>query len=669
MAELQTPRTPVKFPQEMNSPTFAELASPTLPHDDPRNMSLHESEMMEHHTIKNPELTDLDRLQIRKFSLNMASVIAGFLSAILVVGCLVISYVSFDKKTYQFDSIQESWRRNIISDLVLKVNKTCPTGYTDAITYPWPGANEGCDCTVSRTNEFSKIIHPKRCETAMVASGCIPSPNVEAHVIENWRNYSMLCHTRATGVNMGNLVNKSRFVDGQAVCEEGYMKCPPDNPSMPSMTTGLNATDGSSMCIPKSLGRCPITDLKISSCKVNPDARCFVDNSTDKLVLNSTQDKCLWKSHTCGKGPITMVAIGEYGRCRFEKNLQIAPGHVDHPLMKVQRKPCPPSENTVLLDTASQKEILESANIPYKAIRGYQEDIENYTYSLFIVHYTKWLWQFRESESIDMVFNNRLIIERMSDLHKTSIMYYSFAVFIFVFISPTLIHFELENPDIYKTNKGLYPAVIIIKWFFRCSAIPVIIGLLRANSHIWKNFKLYSDTQFSNTFENTQVQSISQSLQSGIYTFDLIALYVCYGWIVCELIISYLMYSTKQKIALLQKGEQLDGDISCTGEGPSQEPTDSKQTRIDDLEKEIGLDRNTARILVEESAEKHRSATAGKRNDQPDEDLEVELQGGRPSLDVVVEEDHSQPESVPKDKPTKPQPPQEPKDSGEEMTL
>lgn len=645
MAELQTPRTPPKFPDEIGSPTFGELASPALPHDHHPNMSMHESELMGNQTFKNPEISDLDRLQMRKFSLNMVSVIAGFLSAILVIGCLVISFVSFDKKTYQFDSIQENWRRNLIQDLVLKVNKTCPANYTDAITYPWPGANEGCDCTVSKTSAYSKIIYTSRCEPAMVSNGCVPSPNVEAHVIENWRNYTSLCQSRTVGINMGNFVNKSKFVDGKAECEDGFMKCPPDNPAMPSISVGLNATDGSSMCVPKSMGRCPITDLKISSCKVNPDARCFVDNSTDKLVLNSTQDKCLWKSHQCGKGPISMVVIGEYGRCRFEKNLQIAPGHVDHPLMKVQRKSCPPSENTVLLDTASQKEILESANIPYKAIRGYQEDIENYTYSLFYVHYTKWLWQFRESESIDMVFNNRLIIEKMSDLHKTSIMYYSFAVFMFVFISPALIHFELENPDIYKTNKGLYPAIIGIKWFFRCSAIPVVIGLLRANSHIWRNFKIYAEAQFSNTFETAQVHTISQSLQTGIYTFDLVALYVCYGWIVIELILSYLMYSTKQKIRMLQKGEQLDGDISCADDRrePGPETPESAQ-RIQELEKQIGIRREAGKVLDFEDAAHSQETPI---------DVEEDFGGGRPSLEVKIEPSPvKEPETKPKSTPT-----------------
>ena len=153
--------------------------------------------------------------------------------------------------------------------------------------------------------------------------------------------------------------------------------------------------------------------------------------------------------------------------------------------MKFNRTECRPNENTVLLDTVKQFILMNHTGIPYKAIRGYEEDISSYSFGLYQVYYTKWAWEHRDPIDVNLVFNNRLMLEKLEDLHKTSIMYLSFSVFIFVFVSPILLHFEGLYPDLYTEYPILRFGKPVLTWYFRLSVIPVILLITNYNSDIW----------------------------------------------------------------------------------------------------------------------------------------------------------------------------------------
>ncbi len=486
-------------------------------------------------------------------------VASGFLAALFIMICLVLAYKSFNKKFFHFDVIQESWRKEAVLDFKMAVNGTCPTNYTEAMSFVWPGAAEGCDCT-ENTGEFRKAVYRSKCVGDMVSRGCHPSPNLESRLMQKWRFPEAICELRANGVNMETMVNRSLAANND--CAEGFMLCPP---SPTGAETGK--TDHAwSMCVPRSLGRCPITEVRLSKCSFNPNPACFKPTPEDKLPLNGTEaGDCLWKSHTCGRGPINQLAMGEYSLCRKEKDHQIAPGHQDNPLLKKTRKPCLANENTVLIDSESQKQVFENNNVPFKLVRGFEREIEHLSFNLYQVYYTKWAWDTRDPSDVDLVFNNRLHIEKLEDLHKTSIMYFTFSVFIFVFVAPALVHFEYEHEDLYEEFPQLRVGAFLVKWFFRLSAVPVIHMITRYNEAIWRKYRQYSASGFSNEYENGRISEISQSLESGIYIFDRVALWIAVTAILAEVVLLVLIWVENRRLSLRGDHEEPSVQQSLSG--------------------------------------------------------------------------------------------------------
>lgn len=484
------------------------------------------------------DLTEVEKLRTRIFRLQFATLIGGMISATVIMFCLVVAYKSFDKRYFQFETILDSWKKPVIWDIKVSLpNGSCPTNYTQSLSYYWPGVNAGCDCR-GAVAKYEKKIYTYHCKDDMVSKGCIDSPNVEGKEFKQWKENGTLCENRLPSVTMDKMVNLS--LPDTKECSPGYMICPPPAPD----------TDFAwRMCVPASLGKCPITALRIANCTHNPDPNCYSKTTESKVNLGN--EECVWLSRICGRGPISMLAMGEHGICRQKGKIQITPGHTESPLLKIKRKGCRTNDNAVLIDTLPQDAVFEMERIPYKMIRGFEEEITTYTFGLYQVYYSRWTWEHRTSTDLTLVFNNRLMIQKLEDLHKTSIMYFTFSVFVFVFVSPALLYFETENPTLYEDFKGLRQAKIAVRWFFRLSAVPVILLMTTYNAYIWRRFRAYSDDNFSNEFENQHINEISMSLESGIYIFDRVALWMAVLAIVYELILDLIIWRITKKLKII----------------------------------------------------------------------------------------------------------------------
>ena len=478
-----------------------------------------------------------DEMKYKQDRIDTLSVSGGIMTAIMILSSLVLAYKLFDGRYFDFNGLIQSWRRDIILDITPMKNGLCPTNYTEAISNIWPGSYEGCDCRKSKFGA-EKDVELGACDSTQIMNGCLMSPNTEPRILQKWRNFKPLCIQRGKGINMEIMATNS--ISGTHNCRPGFMLCPPSN----SMSLeGILEDYAYKMCIPESLKVCPLSGMKVFDCNSNPNILCY--DEKDKIDMNGKE--CLWVSRRCGKGVLTLIDFGEDGICRLEQDKQISLGHSDPILLKKRRSRCLPNENVAFLDSSPQMQIYENTGVPYKSIAEMSENIEHYNFNLYMIYYTRWSWNHREEADINLIFNNRMMIEKLNEYHKTSIIFFVYYFFIFVFVSPLILKFERENPDMYSEYKILFLLKPTVKWLFRIGAVLVIYVMIGYNKAIWIKFRSYVHGNLSSPFENNKIDEISLGLESGIYIFDNMALYSAYSSIGIEISCLFMSWRNRRR--------------------------------------------------------------------------------------------------------------------------
>lgn len=481
--------------------------------------------------------------------MNLIAVVVGALSSAIILFCFVRAYRSFDKQYFPFESIKENWSRELIWDISESILLTgkCPTNFSPALNYSWPGTNEGCDCT-SNNGNFVKNITDVKCTADMKSKGCIESPPLAEATLNKWKDSDLLCEQRLKGVTMNNSVTNSDPTNKK--CKPGFRMCPPQPVDQ---STNQNFVSWG-VCISDKYERCPLTDMKIGKCNANPDPNCFSSAPEDLIKLNN-DNECIWKSFTCGRGPISRIAFGEGGICRLEHDLQILETHKEHPLLKKKRVRCLENENEVKIDTVGQDTVLAQSNVPFKTVRGYEANIAGINFTLYAMNYHKWQWSHRLQTDINLVFDNRAQIEKLENYHLKAVMFFIVGIFVFVIVSPALFYFEAIHPDIYRNNRVLLCGKYMVIWFYKLAAIPVILLIMKYNSDIYRRFKLLAEASFSNSYENQRIHALGHALERGIYFWDLIAVWTAVGTIVIDVILMIIVCKQEQQKS---KVEDLD---------------------------------------------------------------------------------------------------------------
>jgi len=491
--------------------------------------------------LTSPQLPVIDdpvtMLRKKVLRVNMLGTAIGALSSVIIFYFILRASLSFQGSYFPFDAIRLNWGREVIWDIIPMQQGTCPQdkgmNYTDVFVHEWPGVLAGCDCTAA--TKGTKDIFNATCSTEQITFGCKATPPMDPKELFKWKAEDRLCQRRVKGISMHTMVLNSDY-NSNSRCRPGYKICPPDHrdPNNPVKDSSRR------MCVPEWMNRCPITDVKIGRCDVVPNqgSGCFVDSPTDKIVLTGTT--CLWKSFTCGRGPISKIMIGEESVCRIDDfENQIARNHTDHPLILKPRKRCDPNENAYEIDRISQPEFLAAHSINHGLIAGLTENIRNFTYSLFAINYAKFEWTHRTSTDLSIIFNNQSNMERLQRFHWMSLCFFGLAILLYFIAIPILFYVETRHPRMYKNEPVKLFCKYILLFFFKIFSLPVITLLMHFNEQISSRFKKYSESSFSNEYENNKVHEMSVSLEKGIHFFDFWAFVVCVVALVLDMVIIY----------------------------------------------------------------------------------------------------------------------------------
>lgn len=487
--------------------------------------------------------------------LNLIAVVVGALSAAVILFCFVRAYRSFDKQYFPFESIKESWNHELIWDVAESIALTgrCPTNFTPALNYSWPGTFEGCDCTGNNGN-YPKNLTDLKCTDDMKAKGCVASPPLAEAALTKWKDTDLLCEQRLKGVTMNNSVLNSDPTNKK--CKPGFRLCPPQ-PLDPASGDHLVSWG---VCVSEKYPRCPLTDLRFGKCNVNPDPNCYSTAPEDLIKLNN-DNECIWKSFTCGRGPISRLAIGEGGVCRLEHDQQILEGRKEHPLVRKRRSRCLENENAQKLDSAPESSVLGQSGVAYQTVRGYEASLAGVNFTLFALNYHKWQWSHRLQSDITLVFDNKAQIEKLENYHLKAVMFFIVGIFVFLVVSPALFYFEAIHPDIYRNNRALLCGKYLVIWFYKLAAIPVILLVMKYNADIYRRFQLLAEASFSNPYENLRIHALGHALERGIYFWDRIAVWVALATIVVDVVLMFIVCRQEQHKS---KVEDLDLNQSLT---------------------------------------------------------------------------------------------------------
>lgn len=491
------------------------------------------------------------------FKYNLAAIILGILSSAVILFCFSNAYKGFDQAYFPFESIKTSWSKEFIVDIEQKPQglAACSANYVPALSYKWPGSVDGCDC--SKSTGTDKGIYKIPCTGAQNGTGCATSKAVEPKNLNKWRDSKatteFLCVKRMPNLSMNTTIF---FADiKNRTCMKGYKVCPPpsDEP--------LKDEFGRRVCIPESEPDCPISQLKIAPCGKEPDnTGCY--SKLKKVSIDGSM--CIHMSNHCGNFALTDLAIGEEGVCRHENDVQIGNNHTDYPLLRSQRSRCDNSENSFKLDAMAQKEFFDRNGITVSDIGRYGDNIENNFFSLYMMAPHRWVWAHRDREDLKMVVENQKYIQRLENYHSRAIGFFTIGLIVFIVGSPIMFYLEHKKPSLYKDNRFLLYGKYLVQWFFKLSAIPVIAVILKFNSDIWVKFKQFGESQFSNPTENAKIGSMAKSIETGIYGFDRIALWVAVSTIIVDIYLLVCICKMEQK--KLQQ-EDMDLDTSLVGDG------------------------------------------------------------------------------------------------------
>lgn len=510
------------------------------------------------HQSSFPKPNDPNAVMKKKiFKYNLAAIILGIISSAVILFCFSNAYKAFDQAYFPFESIKTSWSKEFIVDIVQKAQAgaACPANYQPALNYKWPGSVEGCDCSKSTISD--KGVYKVGCSQTQKDAGCAISKAVEPKNLTKWRDSKLtseyLCVKRMPNLSMNTTIFNADIKN--RACLKGYKVCPPpsDEP--------LKDEFGRRVCIPESEPECPISQLKIAPCGKAPDnTGCY--NRLKEVQIDGGQ--CIHLSNHCGNYALTDLVIGEEGVCRHENDEQIGANHTDYPLLRSQRTRCDNSENAFKLDALPQKDILDRNGIIVTDVGKYGDNIENHFFTLYMMAPHRWVWAHRDKDDLKMIMENQKYIMRLENYHSRAIGFFTIGLIVFIIGSPILFYLENKNPSLYKDNRFLLYGKYLIQWFFKLSAIPVIAVILKFNSDIWVKFKQFGESQFSNPTENGKIASMAKSIETGIYGFDRIALWVAVSTIMVDIYLLVCICKMEQK--KLQQ-EDMDLDTTLVGEG------------------------------------------------------------------------------------------------------
>lgn len=239
------------------------------------------------------------------------------LLAIAFIGYVILTRRSIHKVNGSISSILTNWDSPYIFDFaIVRGNQSCPREFEIASQYTFPGTTSYCECELIPMIPASGYYVKRTCKTSshfFVQLGC-RELQYQPKNLTVWKDNTKLCKRTLKELNFNNyLLNKSREGD----CANGTMRCGPDKEI--------------SICIPVTLGKCPVSEIYIGDS--NPNTSRFTESIKDVFGKN------LYIARGTGL-PLSILKYEEYWPCVDPSLLSLTPDRYMSVLLENPKEHC-----------------------------------------------------------------------------------------------------------------------------------------------------------------------------------------------------------------------------------------------------------------------------------------------------------------------------------------
>ena len=261
-----------------------------------------------------------------------------------------------------FTKLYDSWQSDLVFDVVdNRQHVTAPNEYLQPWQGYFPGTMDGCYCS-----EYSYFWSARRglkmriCNYTESMAGCDSLYARPAKPLDTWINNEHLYVIKIRGTSFLETYTKMNL-DGS--CADGYKHC------------GSPSSASKGVCIPSSIGKCPITSAKGEK----------ADHSTELKLTNFS----MWISRDESHNPIADVNITESHLCLVRTDFPVSVNRPRFPLLYGYSENCQPDLEADSLTEMGERALFDMNGVNYQGLTSY--DVSNaYMYHLTAGRQLEW---------------------------------------------------------------------------------------------------------------------------------------------------------------------------------------------------------------------------------------------------------------------------------------
>jgi len=443
------------------------------------------------------------------------------------------------------------WKTNyIITDVTVTSTTKCPSGYSFAYQFIWPGLNELCSCPISIDGEITYLASYGNCSPDNLAQNCFGSSSINSQNLNKWKNYKKLC------VKYGS----DTFYSMPLSCDSAsdYQKC------------GQGETQ---ICV-KTKDSCPITSLIVSGNSIG--------SQYNSIALDSSN--YLYYQYNPNYFPVAYFKITNSYFCGFHDK-DFTPNQATF-LYSITNNDfdCPAiDQDFEIVDEMGQFDFLTINNLTdsLDAIPSYPNPTNEYSTFLGSRSYQYWSYFCRTSSDYnlgqavdffslnsDTTFQIGLIIVTVVSLMISGIILPVIDILKRYFMGPE----KRADAKVLKTS------TLILDKFFRFSLFPLIIVCYTQVENELNWLKDILNYQCSTNYFNSSIQAPHFSSLNNLVGFygDMLALWVL--MVILDIIYLAVRYMTDLKKEIIMKAKLAVSDENQPLTKNKIVPIDEKET-------------------------------------------------------------------------------------------
>ena len=420
------------------------------------------------------------------------------------------------------------WKNNyIITDIALTSTTKCPSGYSLAYNFQWPGLNNLCSCPSTQNYDITYSAFLGQCsQNDLLQSSCINSNAIPTQNLNLWRNYKRLCVKYGSDTFYSMPINCGN--------QSGYQVC---------------GTGDTRICV-KNSEACPISSLIVSTSGLGT-------SNFKSISIDSTN--YVYYRYDQNSFPVAYFKITNDYFCGFHaKNFApnqalflYSTSNADFDCQAVDR-------DFRIVDSMGLSDFLTINNLTdsLTAIPSYPQATNEYSTYLGSRSYQYWSYSCRDNSDYDLKS-----VDDFFSLNRDSS--YQIGLIIVTVVSLLISGVILPGIDIAKRYfmgeekraeaKVLKTSTLILDKFFRFTLFPLIIVCYTQVKNEINWLKSISDFKCSTDYFYQSVQTPHFNSLNDLASFygDILALWVL--MVILDIVYLTIRFMTDRKKEIIIK--------------------------------------------------------------------------------------------------------------------